>query len=271
MKKLRSIFLRKSQLHRSRYYQRHVQALSHALIRILQCALDQKIGRIRIAIIASNRTRPASGVFKIYKIKPIFGRSTKMFAEVRQYSELFGAGGLGMGTSPVATCETKYKRTEGGITVCADGNATDSWDDPWANGRSGWGFYNNGFADPVPCPSDAFCQKVLLFGLSVVCDFGLYFHGNAAVHRRQRNFLNTSLKSSEVIACPHGDARKSTSITVVSLDRLCEIESLRIWCRLISGGQTHVGGCLQLDFSRAEGQLLDESTGLPHLFVARIV
>jgi hypothetical protein len=83
-----------------------------------------------------------------------------MFADVRQMSELFGPGGLAMGTSTVADCDSKYLRTEGGVKVCADGNATDSWDDPWAKGRKGWGYYDNGFAGPYSCPEDAFCQKV---------------------------------------------------------------------------------------------------------------
>eukprot|EP00291_Cryptomonas_curvata_P022129 CAMPEP_0172167406 /NCGR_PEP_ID=MMETSP1050-20130122/9557_1 /TAXON_ID=233186 /ORGANISM="Cryptomonas curvata, Strain CCAP979/52" /LENGTH=91 /DNA_ID=CAMNT_0012838199 /DNA_START=6 /DNA_END=281 /DNA_ORIENTATION=- len=87
-----------------------------------------------------------------------------MFADVRQMSELFGAGGLAMGTSTVANCDTKYLRTEGGVKVCADGNATDSWDDPWANGRKGWGYYDNGFAGPYSCPKDAFCQKPYVDG-----------------------------------------------------------------------------------------------------------
>ena len=35
----------------------------------------------------------------------------------------------------------QYKRTVGGVEVCADGNATDNWDTPPAGG---WGYHSNG-------------------------------------------------------------------------------------------------------------------------------
>mmetsp|Transcript_14397 Transcript_14397/g.35193 ORF Transcript_14397/g.35193 Transcript_14397/m.35193 type:complete len:99 (-) Transcript_14397:286-582(-) len=88
-----------------------------------------------------------------------------MFAEVQQYVSLreemtmlslSDGGGLTMGTSSVKKCSKKYLRKEGGKKMCADGNATDNWDTP---PKGGWGFYDNGFADPVPCTSDAFCPR----------------------------------------------------------------------------------------------------------------
>eukprot|EP00292_Cryptomonas_paramecium_P000962 CAMPEP_0113672094 /NCGR_PEP_ID=MMETSP0038_2-20120614/6069_1 /TAXON_ID=2898 /ORGANISM="Cryptomonas paramecium" /LENGTH=91 /DNA_ID=CAMNT_0000588319 /DNA_START=12 /DNA_END=287 /DNA_ORIENTATION=- /assembly_acc=CAM_ASM_000170 len=88
-----------------------------------------------------------------------------MFSDVRQFDELLKGGGLGMGTSSVSSCPSKYLRTEGGIKVCADGNATDSWDDPWKGGRDGWGFYDNGFSGPFDCPADSFCEKPYKNGL----------------------------------------------------------------------------------------------------------
>jgi hypothetical protein len=68
-----------------------------------------------------------------------------MFSHIRQFADLeatgySAGGGLGMGTSPVADCLDKYKRTEGGVEMCADGNATNNWDTPPAGG---WGYYNN--------------------------------------------------------------------------------------------------------------------------------
>mmetsp|Transcript_1000 Transcript_1000/g.2218 ORF Transcript_1000/g.2218 Transcript_1000/m.2218 type:complete len:102 (-) Transcript_1000:449-754(-) len=69
-----------------------------------------------------------------------------------------GGGGLGMGVSDVGSCDEKYLRIEGGKKLCADGNATDNWDAP---PKGGWGFYNNGFGDPVPCPAKGFCPRPL--------------------------------------------------------------------------------------------------------------
>jgi len=43
-----------------------------------------------------------------------------------------------------------------GKKVCADGNAEDNWD-PIPPG--GWGYYDTGFADPVPCPAKGFCPR----------------------------------------------------------------------------------------------------------------
>jgi len=68
-----------------------------------------------------------------------------MFADIQALSQLTAVGysaggGLGMGVSPVADCLDKYKRNEGGVDMCADGNATDNWDTPPA---AGWGYYNN--------------------------------------------------------------------------------------------------------------------------------
>mmetsp|Transcript_30278 Transcript_30278/g.76713 ORF Transcript_30278/g.76713 Transcript_30278/m.76713 type:complete len:83 (+) Transcript_30278:2-250(+) len=69
----------------------------------------------------------------------------------------FSSGsGLGMGTSSWKDCAKKYKRVEGGKKVCADGNAEDNWD-PIPPG--GWGYYDTGFADPVPCPAKGFCPR----------------------------------------------------------------------------------------------------------------
>eukprot|EP00960_Hanusia_phi_P039556 753936-Hanusia_phi.AAC.7 len=96
--------------------------------------------------------------------------------DFREFASLAATGysagdGLGMGVSPLADCLAKFKRTEGGVTVCADGNAEDNWDTPPAGG---WGFYDNGevsvlilfclsrcsgFGDAVSCPSNAFCPK----------------------------------------------------------------------------------------------------------------
>ena len=65
-----------------------------------------------------------------------------MFSDIREFASLTysSGGGLGMGVSAMDNCADKYKRTEGGVDVCADGNATDNWDTPPAGG---WGFYIN--------------------------------------------------------------------------------------------------------------------------------
>ena len=39
------------------------------------------------------------------------------------FQSLLNGGGLGMGVSSMANCADKYKRVEGGITVCADGSS----------------------------------------------------------------------------------------------------------------------------------------------------
>eukprot|EP00287_Rhodomonas_sp_CCMP768_P031637 CAMPEP_0202832846 /NCGR_PEP_ID=MMETSP1389-20130828/21787_1 /ASSEMBLY_ACC=CAM_ASM_000865 /TAXON_ID=302021 /ORGANISM="Rhodomonas sp., Strain CCMP768" /LENGTH=119 /DNA_ID=CAMNT_0049507111 /DNA_START=15 /DNA_END=372 /DNA_ORIENTATION=+ len=72
-----------------------------------------------------------------------------MFSDLRRLQALEATGmsagkGLGMGTSPLDSCAARFKRTEGGVLVCADGNATNNWDTPPAGG---WGFYDNGFGD----------------------------------------------------------------------------------------------------------------------------
>ena len=93
--------------------------------------------------------------------------ATKMFADLHHFSTLatgLKGGGLGSGVSAVADCAAKYKRTEGGVDVCADGNASDNWNNPWQNAdgtarTGGWGFYSNGFEGPFTCSSDAFCEK----------------------------------------------------------------------------------------------------------------
>ena len=93
-----------------------------------------------------------------------------MFAEFRQLTDLttvaagsppfstgsYLANGLGMGVSTVAKCSSNFLRTVGedssAVTVCADGNATDNFDDPWANGTkpNGWGFYSASGAFNTP-------------------------------------------------------------------------------------------------------------------------
>ena len=62
--------------------------------------------------------------------------------DIRQFVELTfsSGGGLGMGVSEIKDCKASYLRTEGGVKVCADGNATNNWDTP---PEGGWGFYNN--------------------------------------------------------------------------------------------------------------------------------
>lgn len=77
-----------------------------------------------------------------------------MFATIRQTQELIS--GLKMGVSDVASCPAKYKRTEGGVDMCADGNALDNWNTPPAGG---WGFYENDFGKPVKCTPGAFCGR----------------------------------------------------------------------------------------------------------------
>ena len=49
-----------------------------------------------------------------------------VFADVRQLMALTysSGGGLGMGVSEMDDCNDKYKRTEGGIEMCADGYCT---------------------------------------------------------------------------------------------------------------------------------------------------
>mmetsp|Transcript_68464 Transcript_68464/g.157314 ORF Transcript_68464/g.157314 Transcript_68464/m.157314 type:complete len:84 (+) Transcript_68464:3-254(+) len=79
-----------------------------------------------------------------------------MFADIVHLQTLFGAGGLGMGVSAVADCAAKYTRTEGGVVVCADGNATDNWSTP---PDDGWGYYGNEFGEPVKCIPGAFCGR----------------------------------------------------------------------------------------------------------------
>jgi len=56
-----------------------------------------------------------------------------MFATIRQTQELIS--GLKMGVSEVAKCPAKFKRTEGGVDLCADGNALDNWDTPPKGGE----------------------------------------------------------------------------------------------------------------------------------------
>jgi hypothetical protein len=54
----------------------------------------------------------------------------RRFNEIRLFQDLaatgfsVAGGGLGMGVSAYADCGDKYKRSEGGKDVCADGNAT---------------------------------------------------------------------------------------------------------------------------------------------------
>ena len=93
-----------------------------------------------------------------------------MFADIRHLTELTNvaagsppfstgsemANGLGMGVSTVAKCSSNFRRTVGedssAVTVCADGNATDNFDDPWGNGTrpNGWGFYSASGAFNTP-------------------------------------------------------------------------------------------------------------------------
>ena len=52
-----------------------------------------------------------------------------MFGDIRSFVSLdavgySAGGGLGMGVSAYGDCLDKYKRSEGGKDVCADGNAT---------------------------------------------------------------------------------------------------------------------------------------------------
>lgn len=107
-----------------------------------------------------------------------------MFADIQALSQLTAVGysaggGLGMGVSPFADCLDKYKRNEGGVDMCADGNATDNWDTPPA---AGWGYYNNSECAEL-CTMRRGSQPCCAWSISA----SLFFF--ESMHRTTRCFL----------------------------------------------------------------------------------